>query len=52
MDNTAITLGGGYISKIADSDVLTTTLGGTSTALNNYVGGWEAHSSIGHGPSL
>ncbi len=50
MNGTLISIGGGYLSNIADSDTLTSTLGGTATALNKYIAGWEAHASVGNGP--
>ena len=47
---TSVSFGGGYIGNIADSDGLSDALGSNTTALANYVGGWELHGSVGVGP--
>lgn len=44
----SVAVGAGYISNIADSDGLTDALGGNATALGDYIGGLEAHGSIGY----
>ena len=47
-DGVELGVGGGYVNNIADSDTLTDTLGANATALNSYVGGIEAHASVGY----
>lgn len=48
VDGVAVSIGGGYISNIADSDGMTTGLGGSATALRSYVPGAEIHASVGY----
>ncbi len=52
INGTAISVGAGYISNVADSDGLTTTLDNNAGALRDYIDGWEMHGSIEHGPLL
>ncbi len=42
----SFSVGASYINNLADSDNLTTALGGSSTGLSNYVPGFEAHGAF------
>lgn len=43
-----ISVGAGYINNIADSDTITTALGGGATSLSSFVGAAEGHATISY----